>query len=237
MQILSSFTQLFREHSQKAVATVAAIAAFSFATPARAEVLTFSFGSLEDFMTTELDTTGILGLFDSNLGTLTGAMLVFEDVFRSDVSISNSSAQAQTAIFSSFIRSTRGSSITAIDNLIKTPVNNEIFDTGSFSLAVGESRDFGPYEATQTYSFDLADYLSEVQAVGGGDFSVNLKTRTSTTMTGGGNNLDFMQRTSGAVSGYIKYTYTAVPEPSSMLMAGGALMGLLLRRRRPGATV
>ncbi len=195
-----------------------------------AETVSYSFDS--GFLLTELNYTGSLGMFDSNLGTLTGAILTFDDDYRSSLHVTNSSAQTQNFRIYSELFSYRSSSISAIDSILNTPVEYQMYSTGSQSIAANDTELYGPFTASNSIFYDLSAYLTEVQAAGGGNFTINLQTLTATTTSGGGGNLDLIQVTDAASAATITYTYAPVPEPSSLLLVGGAVGFFLMRRRR-----
>lgn len=202
-------------------------------TSTHADVLSFSFDS-GGYLTAELDYTGTLGLFDSSLGTLTGAILTFDDVYQSSVDVTNLSASQQSFRIASSLSSFRTSSLSAIDNLINGEVEHELFNTGLQVIAANGTARYGPYYSNDSVVYDLAAYLNDLQVDGGGNFTINLQTLTSTSTSGGGGNISSSQATEAALGGTITYTYTpiAVPEPSSFLMVFSVLGTFLLKRGR-----
>jgi hypothetical protein len=82
-------------------------------------------------------------------------------------------------------------------------------------------------------SGDLANY------VGAGAFTLGGQTKSLTTFSGGGGNINPVQSTTAEFEAEIDYTYTVpsgTPEPVTMALVGGGLLGLgflgKLRRRR-----
>jgi len=80
---------------------------------------------------------------------------------------------------------------------------------------------------------DLANY------VGATNFTLGGSTKSLTTFSGGGGNIDTTQSTNAQFSAEIDYTYTlpsGTPEPVTMALVGGGLLGLgflgKLRRRK-----
>ena len=78
---------------------------------------------------------------------------------------------------------------------------------------------------------DLANY----QSAGPSTFTLGGSTLNLTTFTGGGGNLWFLLTTSATFQAEIDYTYTipsGTPEPTTMALMGGALLGLGLLGKR-----
>jgi hypothetical protein len=78
---------------------------------------------------------------------------------------------------------------------------------------------------------DLANYESNIPTT----FSLTGSTLNLTTFTGGGGNLSFLITTAATFEAEIDYTYTVpsgTPEPTTMALMGGALLGLGLLGKR-----
>jgi len=76
---------------------------------------------------------------------------------------------------------------------------------------------------------DLANYI------GAGTFNLAGATKATTTFSGGGNNIGFNVNTIATFRAEIDYTYTipsGTPEPTTMALMGGALLGLGLLGKR-----
>jgi len=76
---------------------------------------------------------------------------------------------------------------------------------------------------------DLANY------VGPGTFTLTGATKTLTSFSGGGGNIGFNINTAATFEAEIDYTYTVpsgTPEPTTMALMGGALLGLGLLGKR-----
>lgn len=214
---------------------IASLALLTAPESAHADVISYQFGSLNDFIITELDYTGTLGLFDSNLGTLTSATLTLSEAYTTTVTLTNIASTDQTGRYRSEIQSFWSSSLFAVDDLINVdPTDKLLLSTGMLTLQSNVPLSIGPQNETYQQTYDLTSMLAELTRDGGGLFTVNLQTLTGSTLMGGGGNVNSDQDTSGAVHGIITYTYStvAVPEPSSVFLIASTGLGLILRRKR-----
>jgi hypothetical protein len=89
----------------------------------------------------------------------------------------------------------------------------------------------GVFGVTKTLTLDdlLANYT------GPSTFALTGTTKILTTFSGGGGNIQFGQATSAAFQAEIDYTYSipsSTPEPTTMALMGGALLGLGLLGKR-----
>jgi hypothetical protein len=80
---------------------------------------------------------------------------------------------------------------------------------------------------------DLCNY--EIGCAGLGTFSLTGATKSLLTLSGGGNNINFNVNTTASFEAEVDYTYSlpsGTPEPATMALMGGALIGLGLIGKR-----
>jgi hypothetical protein len=69
---------------------------------------------------------------------------------------------------------------------------------------------------------------------GSGTFDLSGMTLSTTTFTGGGNNIQLGVNETALMSASVTYDFVSIPEPGTMLLLGSALIGVgvITRKRR-----
>ena len=206
---------------------------------AYAQTLSFEFGIPVVESTTEIDQSGNLGLFNSNLGTLTGASLeLFGAGTTSGTLKLNDNAgspDSLTATISSILSFNSG--LAPLDAIVSLPANDVVlqFNVASSSFNIGQTKPYGPLTDSENITLNLNSILASLQAPGGGTFSVGGTSLSGITVFGGGGNTSSTQDTTAGIGARITYTYTpfaVIPEPSQAISTLAlCTFGLMLRRR------
>lgn len=211
------------------------LASMGLAAAAQGATISFTFGLPIVQATTEINQTGLLGLFNPALGTLTGASLTYQSAATTSISLTNTAAQNQNARATSRMDIFWTSSLGSLNPLIAAPPIAMSFTTGGAqSYTPGQSRTFGPLTDSDSITQNLNSILASL--IGVGTFGLNCVSETSIAVFGGGGNVRSRQDTTAGCGAEIVYTYTPTPtrtpEPGSLALVGMAAAGLGLAARR-----
>lgn len=163
---------------KRASPAFAAFAALAIAAGAQAATVTFQYGPADELVDAPFTHTGSLGLFDSSLGTLTGAMLLVRARYQVSHSATNTSSNSQTVEVLDRTTSSWDSSLDGLDPFITGPVGS-FWGTGVLTYAPGETKDFISAPVSDGDLEDLGSVLHLLQAEGGGSFLMTCTTQAS----------------------------------------------------------
>lgn len=210
-------------------------AALALATSADAAVISFSFSN--PLTTTEINQSGNLGLFNSTLGTLTGASITVNGAAVFNFSGQNVAAQQQNANITSFTDLIFTTTLAPLQSFINDTLSLS-HSSGIQNYAVGQTRVFGPFNESGSNTDNLAAILGSLQAAGGGTFGLGCQSLSGLTIAGGGGNINTTQATQAGCGAQISYTYnvtplqTTVPEPGTLALVSLAMAGIGFGSRR-----
>ena len=153
-----------------------------------------------------------LSLFDSNLGTLTGASLTVTGNMDAYMAVTNRAtvtrASTLTLMSDIGIRSSLVGVNQLFDNFSDIPLSNTI---GPIQIPPATPTLFGPFIDQKVLTKDLSTALAELSAPGGGSFTINCTSLSGVRLAGGGGNIRGAQTTMVGCGATITYTYDPAP--------------------------
>jgi hypothetical protein len=219
-----------------ALAAVLALAGLS----SQAATVTFNLSPAQVFQTTEINQNGTLGLFNTNLGTLTNVELTYAGDMRTVITLSNNAAQEQTVEAVGSVALRFNSSLAPLNAIWAAPAPRLLLEapTGEQLVASGGTFVSGVLTDTETRTLDAAldAFIASFGAAGGGTFGLGCSSLSGITVVGGGGNVGTSQATQAKCDASVTYTYTPgvieVPEPGSLALVGLALAAASFVARR-----
>ncbi|MGA3099180.1 MAG: choice-of-anchor E domain-containing protein [Bryobacteraceae bacterium] len=203
-------------------ALIAGVALFLMAASASASIITYNSGTSPAvtniaLQATELNGNVVFPDFNCPGCTLTSVSITLEGDISGSISLHNGDVSSQTSSGTTTTQFTGGSLFSFSAN----------FGTGSQLILAGGtyllSSGSGTNSATDVVTSGLSSY------VGTGFWNLPVSTLSGLTILGGGGNMTGSQTTQASAEGTITYTYTpagTVPEPATLSLIGGALLGL-----------
>ena len=195
------------------------------ASEAKAATETFTFPHPPS--TTEWSDTFVLQQFNPALGSLQSVFIEATESVTINGAVNNTATVPESFTFragSQLILTLPGT----LGSLLPSPLAS----AQAFNLASGGSALYGPVNASDTASSTYTLPADMASFIGAGTLNLPGVTQSQELIAGGGGNITAILNTVAGATVEVQYTYSAVPEPGSLVLLalGGAVM--LLRRRR-----
>jgi hypothetical protein len=217
-----------------------AIALGLVALGAQAATVSFEFGNPLVLANTEIDQSGNLGLFDTNLGTLTDVEIVLNTAMQGQITLTLGAASGPQSV-----RGTATSDISwnttlgPLAGALAASTHSLNFTTGFQVLQPGGSfvsALLNDNEQT-TLNAVLDGFIASFGQAGGGNFSLGCTSISGLGLTGGGGFSGGSETRQAGCGAKITYTYDSrppvqIPEPGSLALVGLALAAAGVAARR-----
>lgn len=210
---------------------------------AQAATVSHQFGFPNPALTnTEINVSGVLGLFDTNMGTLTDVSLTINSAMQGTITLSLGAATGNqnvrgTSASDLFFTST----LAPLNVALGSVTQNMSFTTGFINLAPGTSTTVQNLADTETTTLNAAldAFIASFGVAGGGNFNLGCTSISSFTIAGGGGFAGGSETRQAGCGAQITYTFDpvrppVVPEPGTIALVGLALAaaGVASRRRK-----
>lgn len=180
------------------------------------------------FTLTDWTSTLSFPQFNPGLGVLNSVQLDFTSTLRTTLTVENNAASSSSGTAKTEIQVT----VQDAGNNLIAPEIDLLSPVFGYSLAPGASLTSPLLTQTGSSSdlYTLAAILAEF--TGAGNITLNASTFSQTLLANTGGNTAASQVSDASLTGTVTYTYSVVPEPSTVALLSLAALPLLRRQRR-----